>query len=351
LPHALLLVGEPGLGKRLFAQAMVARLLCEAADTATDGLSFACGHCSSCRWLAAGNHPDYRRVQPEDADEIAAGSESTEVADEGGAEATPKSRGKTGSKTAGKPAGKSGAAASRHIRIGQIRELADFVFLGSHRHGRRIVVLQPAEAMQAAAANALLKILEEPPSSVCFILISDAWRQLLPTIRSRCRVVNFPRPNPQQATHWLTTEGVSEAESLLKLAGGSPLLARDWAQTGYLDTYRKAIEVLTEKAGDPVQMAARWSVLIKGEGAFDLPQLVEGVQKWLFDLVQIKLAGEVSFHLPWRNALAGLAAKAEVAALLRCHEDLLRIRAVVRHPLNTQLFLEDLAARYLIALR
>jgi DNA polymerase-3 subunit delta' len=330
LPHALLLAGPQGQGKQAFALAMAARLLCEQTGGATDAM--ACGQCSSCIWLASGNHPDFRLVQPDDEDEVADGESAGEAAPVRAATRKP-------------------AISNGNIRIDQVRALSDFVFVGSHRHGSRVVVVSPAEAMNPAAANALLKVLEEPPAGVYFILISNAWRRLLPTIRSRCRTIVFGRPDPLLATQWLTAEGVkaAAADELLRLAGGAPLLAAEWANQGRLDLYRKAIDALAEKPVDPVAMAAKWSALLKGEESFGLPQLVETVQKWVFDLILLKMSGGLRYHQAWRSKLEMLAARASGGNLLACYNDLLRIRAVARHPLNTQLFLEDMAARYLKA--
>lgn len=332
LPHALLLAGPEGQGKLVFAQAMAARLLCERPGNSGAGGNAvaACGECSSCNWLASGNHPDFRLVQPDDGEEAAEGDAAGEAAPARSAARKP---------------------ANGTIGIDQIRALADFVFVGSHRHGSRVVIVAPAEAMTPAAANSLLKVLEEPPAGVYFILVSGAWRKLLPTIRSRCRMVVFGRPDPALATQWLNAEGVkaAAADELLRLAGGAPLLAAEWAMQGRLDLYRKAIEALADKPVDPVAMAAKWSALLKGEESFGLPQLVETVQKWVFDLIQLKLSGSLQYHQAWRDKLETLATRASEANLLACYSDLLRIRAVARHPLNTQLFLEDMAARYLKA--
>lgn len=359
LPHALLLAGPAGLGKQAFAMAMAARLLCEAPLAQGGAEALACGCCSSCNWLAAGNHPDFRLVQPQSEEAEEAGETEATVT-----EAVAPAPAATGKVKKGKAAPVAaaarmgmgtGTAGTGTLRIDQIRRLADFVFVGSHRHGRRIVILQPAEAMNPAAANALLKILEEPPPSVCFILISHAWRKLLPTIRSRCRVVVFGRPAPALAASWLQDEGVEDAGSLLQLAGGAPLLARDWAQQTVLASYRKALEplLLTQDGpADPVSMAAKWGELLKADSAFDLPQLVDIVQKWVTDLTQVALAGSLRYHLEpaWRDRLEALAKRSNATALLGCDKDLRRIRAVARHPLNTQLFLEDMAARYLRSL-
>lgn len=345
LPHALLLTGPAGLGKQDFALAMAACLLCEAPQTAATGGPAACGECCSCSWLAAGNHPDFRLVQPDAAEETA----ETESDSDAVTKTTNKTR-------QGKAVGVATSMArvgtgSGTLRIEQIRELTDFVFVGSHRQGRRIVVLEPAEAMTPAAANALLKVLEEPPASVCFILISHAWRRLLPTIRSRCRIVNFGQPDPRQAAAWLKAAGIKEAESVLQLAGGAPLLARNWAQQDMLPVYRKALEPLLQPGNDPVAMAQKWSALLKADSAFDLAQLVDIVQKWLADLIQMTLADSLRYHRDpaWQKALQAQAKRSNAAALLAFDKELRRIRGVARHPLNTQLFLEDMAARYLRA--
>ena len=327
MPHAMLMAGPEGLGKLAFAKTLAARLLCEQLNEADGPDGMACGHCSSCTWLVSGNHPDFRLILPEEGDEV--GEEGGEIS------TLPASARKPG---------------QGPIRVDQIRSLADFVFIGSHRHGSRVAVIAPAEAMNPAAANALLKVLEEPPAGVYFILVSSDWRRLIPTIRSRCRSIQFGRPDPELAERWLTEKGVESAAELLRLTGGAPLLAADWAEQGRLDSCKKAIEALADKPVDPVAMSAKWSALLKGAQGFGLPQLVETVQKWVFDLILLKMSGGLRYHQNWREKLEMLAANASSTGLLACYNDLLRIRAVVRHPLNTQLFLEDLATRYLRAL-
>lgn len=343
LPHALLLSGSPGLGKLDFALSLATRLLCEAPKTQEQGLSVACGTCTSCVWMATGSHPDFRRVDVEGVEgEDAEGANET-------ASATDADEYKSGaSVTEGRT---KAAKKSTRITIQQIRDLSDFIYLGSHRHGRRIVVLHPAEAMTLEAANATLKILEEPPPSVCFILVSHEWRRLLPTLRSRCRSITFALPSLKQATDWLSSEGVRDADMLVPLAAGAPLLAQHWAQSGFLEVYRKAVDVLSSSSADPVTMAARWMTLINGKDDFALLQLVESVQKWIFDMVQWKLTGTLRYHLHWKNQIQALAEKAELSSLFTCHADLLKLRGMVGHPLNTQLLVESLAALYLRSIR
>ncbi len=157
-----LLQGRAGIGKLVFAEALAASLLCESPQT--DGL--ACGQCLSCGWLEQGNHPDFRLITPEDKIET----------DESGAEKSKK---------------------RNHILVDQIRGIADMVGLSSHRQGMRVVLLHPAEALNLESANALLKMLEEPPAGMVFVLVSHQPQRLLPTIRSRCHKVTMPYTIPQ----------------------------------------------------------------------------------------------------------------------------------------------------------
>jgi DNA polymerase III subunit delta' len=317
LPHALLLIGPEGIGKGAFGWALTARLLCEA-----PGAEGACGACPSCRWLAAGNHPDFRHIIPE----------ADAAVDESGLETDKKK--------------------SRQIVIDQIRALEDFVFIGSHRNGPRVVLIEPAEAMNVPAANSLLKILEEPPASVYFILISSQWRRLLPTVRSRCRVVNLPRPTLSQARGWLVEKGGATAEELLALMGGAPLLAWDERERGRGGALIALLDSLAEPGRDPLALAGRWEsqLQLKGEAGLTMETLVGVVQKWLFDLAQQKMVARGRFIDRRAQAANRLATTSSVAGLIRCYNDLLKMRRMANHPLNQRLYLEDLAERYLRAL-
>src|SRR6185369_4318813 len=99
-------------------------------------------------------------------------------------------------------------AKSLVIKIEQVRAVGDFVTLTTHRSGYRVLVIRPAEAMQPAAANALLKTLEEPPPHTLIVLVSDRPARLLPTIRSRCRALALGKPAHEAALAWLREESV-----------------------------------------------------------------------------------------------------------------------------------------------
>lgn len=321
MPHAILLAGRPGGGKSEFAMALAQRLLCETAQ----GTAEACGACDGCRWFEAGNHPDFRLVAP--------GSDEIETeAGEGDEGAEP-----------GKPA--------TQIRIEQVRALGDFVVVGAIRQGVRVVVIDPAEAMNHHTANALLKLLEEPPARVQFILVSDAPRRLLPTILSRCRQLALPRPDPAQAARWLAAEGIMQAERLLAVCGGMPVAARELASGIGADVHARFVrDVLSLERADPVALAGAWESWLKSKDAvgagFGVPQLVDWLQRWVADLILVAQSGRVRFYPEQQGAMATLAAKVPLHALLACYNELQRLRRVAAHPLNLRLLLDDMLLRY-----
>lgn len=323
LPHALLLAGPAGGGKADFAQALAARLLCEQAS----GTDQACGKCAPCNWFATGNHPDFRLIEP--------GGESA-AADEADTETdVPVAKKK-----------------SEQIRIDQVRALEDFLSVGTHRHGARIVILRPAEAMNPATANALLKMLEEPTASTLFFIISHNQRRLLPTIRSRCQLVPFPKPPQDQVLAWLRASKVARPDEMLAHAGGMPLAATTEAtDVERLDAFIGDLGQI-ERSG-PVTVAGRWENWLKEDkersAGLDKRTLVTWLQKWVFDLVSVKLSGQAFYHGRRLPELRAAAARASVPGLIDCYNELLRIKAVAQHPLNPRLFLEDMLSRYVRA--
>ncbi|WP_010114932.1 DNA polymerase III subunit delta', partial [Burkholderia oklahomensis] len=196
-PHALLLYGQAGIGKLAFARHLAKGFLCETPHESGEP----CGACAACTWFEQGNHPDYRIVVPE-----ALAGELPGAADEP----------KAGDADEG---GKKTKTPSKEIKIEQVRALVDFCGIASHRGGARVVVLYPAEALNVAAANALLKTLEEPSAGVVFLLVSARIDRLLPTIVSRCRQWPMTVPAPDAAAAWLAAQNVADANALLAEAG------------------------------------------------------------------------------------------------------------------------------------
>ena len=315
LAHANLLIGAAGLGKRGFAEQLAAVLLCEApttraAEAAGDAELAACGACPSCRWLDSAAHPDMRVIAPT------------------GDEAEPEEGGK---KKRTQPM----------IRIDDIRGLEEFVFVGSHRQGRRVVRVEEAERMNIPAANALLKLLEEPPAGVYFILTCSNPRLLLPTIRSRCRTLPFLPPTRAEAEAWLRTQGAeSRAAKFIDVAGGAPLRVMEWQERGLLGVIETLLDALA-KAKDPLVLARQWDELLRKEAALDADLLVETVQRWLLDVGMATAGLAPRFHTRWNLPDAHHLPSALTAA--RGWRELLRFRRSARHPLNQQLFLEEFA--------
>ncbi|MCK6384223.1 MAG: DNA polymerase III subunit delta' [Rhodocyclaceae bacterium] len=318
IPHALLLSGLAGGGKIVFAQSLAARLLCETAI----GLDQACGSCPSCNWLQSGNHPDFRLIEPGSDEPVDGETESEDI---------------------------SAKKKSDQIRIHQIRELDDFLTIGTHRHGRRVIIIRPAEAMNQTTANSILKTLEEPSLTTLFILVTNNKKRLLPTILSRCQVLHFQKPPIPTALEWLRQSDAKHAQQLLAHAGGMPLAAME--EDGHWEQLEVFFNDLSEiEHSGPVAIAGRWESWLKenknGEAALQRRTLIIWMQKWIFDLVSMKICGGLLFHPHKLMELRTTAERASLNALIDCYNDFLRIRAAAQHPLNLRLFLEDMLSRY-----
>lgn len=213
LPHALLLHGPAGIGKRRLAARLAGAILCAEPHPPSRR---PCGTCRACRLLDAGSHPDFRRIEPEE-----------------------------------------GAA---NVSIEAVRSLVRQSTLSAG--GARVALVAPAEAMTQAAANAFLKTLEEPPGNTVFVLVSDAPGRLPATIRSRCRKTAIPPPPRSEALAWLEAGTEPErAARLLDLAGGMPLAA---VELGRAHDDESLAGLLADTGGllagraEPLEVAERW---------------------------------------------------------------------------------------------
>ncbi|HYD80162.1 MAG TPA: DNA polymerase III subunit delta' [Paucimonas sp.] len=319
LPHAILFHGPEGIGKTRFAEHFAQSLLCE--QPHADG--HACGSCASCGWFGQYSHPDFRRLRPETLDEEAG---------EGGEEGEGESGGAKKSKAAKAP--------SKDIKIDQVRGLTDFMNVSTHRQGLRIVALYPAEALNTASANAILKTLEEPPPNTVFLLVSNSLDRLLPTILSRCRKFALAMPSQDEALQWLKTQGVADADVWLAEQGGAPLAAHAAAQT----EMREALDDFLRQLAQPGTEAA----LKAAERLQKTPvsDLVAWQQRWLYDIFSFKLSGRIRYYPRYRKELAALAANADLGKLLRGLKSANDRRAIAEHPLSARLFIEDMLLDY-----
>jgi len=302
LPHALLLRGPRGVGKRLFAERLTAWLLC-----AEETSEAPCGRCRGCRLRAAGSHPEARLVAPLE--------------------------GKT------------------TIGIDQIRELIGYVGLTRHLAPWKVIRIDPAEALTRSAANSLLKTLEEPPGAAVFLLVADQSTQLPATVRSRCQAIDLKTPPHPQARAWLA-ERIGAAHDpalLLELARGAPLAALELLREGRLDTRVAVFEDLVALAAgrsDPAQVAARWRKLGLGD-------VLSWVEAHAADLVRTKMlpapARVLSLDLreSMQRAGEGLDLKQLFELLDRCTQARRALEAQLN--LNEQLLLEDTAVAWRLA--
>ncbi len=316
LPHAILFHGPLGVGKADFMETFAQALLCE--NVRPDG--HACGACASCGWFLQNNHPDYRRVRPE------------------ALEDEPSGEAEEGAEPAGKA--KSSKAPSKEIKIEQIRSLSDFMNISTHRQGLRVVVLYPAEALNMPASNALLKTLEEPPPGTVFLLASNSLDRLLPTILSRCRKFALPMPAHEEALAWLKEQGVQDADSWLREQGGAPLAALQESESGSREEMDTLLHFLAAPSVDGALRTA--DKLSKAA----LPALVAWQQRWLYDVLSMKLSGRIRYYPRYQREVSQLAGRVPTARLNRAIKGLGERRAVADHPLSAKLFVEDMLLEY-----
>lgn len=299
LPQALLLYGSRGLGKTEFARLLAQALLCEEAQP--DGAP--CGACAACHWFASGNHPDYRQLGLE------------EAAMEEGVDSTARK-------------------GSAQIGVDAVRELAGFVTTSTHRDGSRVVLIEPADALNVFAANALLKTLEEPLPDSLFLLVSHAPARLPATIRSRCRQIPMRAPPAAEAQAWLALSGVERPELFLALAGGAPLEALRLSQQ---DNGQRA--ELLRRLEDGSQSLVQLSEFV---ARLPVPEWLDWLQRWAHDLLAQKLADAPRYHLDFRELTACFAARADIHDLLDWEHRLRDAKRFVHHPLNPRLLAESL---------
>jgi DNA polymerase-3 subunit delta' len=277
-PHALLIHGPEGTGRRLFAFWLIGRLL------GLGDLDLRAAMPAGC-FLdpeSLPQHPDFQFVQPE--------------------------------------------PDKRSISIERIRQLIAFLNLKSHQAGPKTALITPAQAMTRPAANSLLKTLEEPPGESCLILVAAAQSSLPPTIVSRCRRVRIPIPTRSVAKAWLRQQAPNEEWGpVLDLAGGAPVGALNLLQSDFpaqAARFSDDISGLLQRKLTPAKVAGRWA---KIDPDVYLP--------WLYRRVshEIRLAsGAVDEDTQQNAVLGGLQNGSESLNIEASFSDLLEINELRR---------------------
>lgn len=306
-PHAMLFTGAAGIGKRSVAMHVAQALLCE--SPRADG--FACGGCAGCRYFVARQHPDMRVLEP------------SKVDDDGEVKRLD------------------------HIPIDKVRELRELVGLTSHRGGNRVALIVPAELMNTAAANALLKTLEEPPPDTFLLLVSHQPGRLPATILSRCRRIALPIPPRDSAIGWLAAQGVAAPAAVLAQANGAPIAALGLADPDAQAERALWLRALSEpRTLSPTLLSARVDIGARELRKDRLADAIDWLIGWATDIARVAANGVPGPNVDFAEALAALAPRVARISLSRYHRKLLRQRARIAHPLTPRLTIEALLIDY-----
>jgi DNA polymerase-3 subunit delta' len=295
LPHALLIAGPAGVGKRLLLEQFARSLLCSRPDPS--GLP--CGSCQDCHLVRLGNHPDLLRVGPD-------------------------------------PDGK-----SDDIKVGSIRDMIESEGLTPTRGSHKFIAIDPAERMNPSAANALLKTLEEPAPGTLFCLVTERAYLLPATVRSRCQRLVLGLPEEGEALAWLAgrVKGHDPA-LLLRLARGAPLRALALADEALLarrDAAFAGFVAVGQGGRDPLTEAHAW-------GDLGPRVSLEWLGGWVSDLLRLQEDRTAAYlnNPDKRDALVSLTGRLDPQAGHRYLQRVLRLRAAQDNPLNPQLLHEAL---------
>jgi DNA polymerase-3 subunit delta' len=308
LPHALIIGGVPGLGKLTFAKRLAAALLCQQQVNGN-----ACGQCKSCQLLAANSHPDYKLMQPEEA--------------------------------------------GKAILVAQVRGIQHSMATTAQQGGARVVIINGAADLNLNAANALLKQLEEPGDNSYFLLLHQWPKAVLPTVRSRCQLLDITIPTHEDALHWLQQQLPADdasddtAAKLLQLANGGPL---------------KALQLHASKAHElRHQMLVQLTAILRGKESAvtvaqswhkqPLEQMFSWWIEWLNDLIKLKMTGSTAYlnNPDIIKLLQAVASRSNIIVIYALLEKLTQQLSYInqRRNLNAQLVCEELLHQWYLLVR
>lgn len=316
LPNAVLVYGPRGIGTFDLVLRFAKSLMCE--HPAGDGTP--CAACKGCILTAAMNHPDLRFIVSE-------------------SESIPRDL----------PFVENENASSdrknlyREILIHQTRAMGDFLMMKSHEGGARVIVVYPADQIRSEAAASLLKSLEEPPENTCFLMVADEIDSVLPTIRSRARLIRATAPMKDVALSWLSKMGVENPEESLTAAGGMPLAVFETDSRLILDEKtREAWLAFLSKSreANPVQALA---IVPKDT---PLPAAAKLFSSWAWDLAGALVGAKPRYFPRYEKELRMVAATTTPAKLYAWINAVRDVTRVCDHPLNNKLIIEEILLAY-----
>ncbi len=345
LHHGLLLTGAPGAAKREFAFSLCQLLLCEnpiektAAEKSGENpaekssAKIPCNQCRNCKLFRAGTHPDFHMLTTElEAREgrIALAAQYCERYQDAAARERRAKPGKV-------------------IAVDQVRLLIERFSMHAHTSARKVALLMPADRLNINAANALLKLLEEPPANSFLILLSALPGKLPATVRSRCMRIPAAAPQPDAAAEWLRMRlpknDAELAPMLLEAAGGGPLDALKLHAGGFLELqaqFLRDISAMMRGAAGALDVAAKFA-------KHDFPHFVDWLQRVCCGVIRCNAgAGETGGPAAQLGVRRGQFAP---EALFNLYDRIGYYRGIAREPLNEQLAVEELTLALRRALR
>lgn len=343
-PNAILLHGQSGIGKFAFSVELAKALLCEAPATHKP-----CNQCEACHWFDTGNHPDFISLVPETHRKL------LPHADYEGDD-SPK-KGKAARDDDGEPSEKK---EKKNISIEETRSAIENLSIGSHRGGNRVILIYPLEMLRSDSANTLLKSLEEPPANTIFILLADRVDRVLPTIRSRCRLLTAPRPDRAQGLAWLKTQlsnisGLkiddADVETAYDEQGGAPfsVLASLVARHNKDDKDELTISIqasryLLQSMAQGIRI--NWLDAAEKTHKAQIAYLLASMQRWVSDLQSVAQGGDPRYYPKHLATLQGLSKMANLQKLIQFWKSLVHARRHENHPLANRIQLEALLSQY-----
>lgn len=293
--HALLLHASAPVGQLELALVLAEAWLCER------GSGPPCGVCRSCRLVRQRTHPDLHIVVPET------------------------QRLQYGWLVEDDPLFKAGHKPSREIKVDQVRDAIDWTQRSAGSARGRALVLHPAEALNPAAANALLKTLEEPPGALRIVMAGGDPDRLLPTLRSRVQRLALRTPAAASSLQWLAAQGIDASARVLGVAGGSPMAALELIEAGF----------------DEASLAALPRAVARGDAqpliGKPLPLAIDLLLRVAHDAMAQAVGAATRFF-----DAAAMPAPAPLPALQGWQRELLRAARHDEHPWNAALLAEAL---------